>query len=83
MKTIVVFRKFKKEGDIIALFPYEDCDDQGNCTSYQHYGQHGAADYSYCIRITKPASPKEYGPLKKELENIGYELEVKKRIVRK
>jgi hypothetical protein len=78
MKTKVVFRKYK-EGDILALFPDEIADPLGNCLSYQHVGQHGAATYEYCIEQTKPAKPEEYQELKRELEGRGYDLEVKKR----
>jgi hypothetical protein len=71
---LVVFRVFP-EGDVIALFPNDICDARDNITSYQHVGQHGAASPSL-IEELRPATPKEYGPLKKELESIGYELEV-------
>ena len=82
MKTIVVFRKFK-EGDILALFPAERGDNNWAVSSYMHVGQHGAADYTGCIRLTKPATPEEYAPLKRELESIGYVLDVKKRFISK
>jgi hypothetical protein len=76
-KTRVIFRKFKKGGDIIALFPelpgtnkwYADCE------SYMHTGQHGAASIDIAS-VTKRAEPHEVAPLKKELEGIGYNLEV-------
>ncbi len=76
-QTKVVFRVFK-EGDVIALFPYED---EGNnrCTSYQHVGQHSAADYWGVLDITRPATQEEYEPLYKELTSFGYNLKVIKR----
>lgn len=77
MKTIVVFRKFK-DGEVLALFPKEEYGG-GLCMSYQRIGQHGGADYSHCINITKPAKESEYSPLAKELKSIGYELNIKKR----
>lgn len=76
-KTKVIFRKFKDGGDIIALFPEFVNYPDGCIESYQHLGQHGAADYSHCIAISKPASVKEYAPLKAELERIGYKLEIR------
>jgi len=79
-KTVVVFRKWGKNngGGILALFPHID---EGNylCLSYEHIGQHGGADYRGCISITKPAKPEEYADLQKELENIGYNLIIRKR----
>lgn len=76
--TTVIFRKYK-EGDIIALFPYEK-EGPHLCTCYQHTGQHGAADGPGVVGDTKPATPEEYADLKKELEGIGYVLDVRKRI---
>jgi len=85
-KTKVVFRVFKRDtknrkvadGDVIALFP-EQRWEGWCCSSYQHVGQHGGADYSYVVSVTRPATEAEIAPLKKELEGIGYELEVRKR----
>lgn len=79
-KTIVIFRKYP-DGEIIALFPEIPADNQGlRCSSYMHVGQHGGADCSMVSRSTRPASSAEYAPLKKELERIGYNLEVRERI---
>ena len=78
-KTIVVFRKFNEGGDLIALFPAETFSAQGGCNSYQRIGQHGAADYNHCMKISKAATPQEYQALRQELENIGYKLDVKLR----
>lgn len=81
-KTLVVFRKFKNDGEIIALFPEleEPCN---GCTSYQHVGQHGNAQYWFVIECSMPAQPHEYADLKAELESIGYNLNVRKRWTRK
>ena len=74
-KTKVIFRKYK-EGDVIALFPeIADSPDPSYCSSYQHIGQHGAAD-PLIINETKRATPKEFAALKKELESLGYNLQV-------
>ena len=72
MATPVIFRKFK-EGDLIALFPTIPADmDMGHCQSYQHVGQHGAADLGI-IYETKPAPLYEYTGLLLELISIGYD----------
>ena len=78
MQDVVVFRKFK-DGEILALFPNIAWTNDGQCTSYMHIGQHGGADYSHCIAITKPATANEYSGLKRELEQRGYSLLVKQR----
>lgn len=66
----MVFKKFE-DGDVIALFPDEIADYDGNIMSYQHVGQHGAASPAL-IQELEDASPEEYAPLKKELEGLGY-----------
>lgn len=73
----VVFRKWS-DGGIIALFPNLP-GSPGYCSSYEHLGQHGSADYYYVLSRTTPAKPSEYAPLKRELESIGYTLRVVKR----
>lgn len=83
MKTLVVFRKFKDGGDIVALFPELINYPDGCCESYQHVGQHGAADYIHCIAASVPAKPTEYRSLRQELENIGYRLDVRQKYLRK
>lgn len=83
-KTVAVFRKWRKGYqvsplcDIIALFPHVWAGDN-HCSSYEHVGQHGGADYQHCIRNSRPAKPSEYADLKKELEGLGYNLEIRKR----
>ena len=74
----VVFRKFA-DGSVIALFPEEPwC--RLTITSYMHVGQHGGACPSI-VSITRPTTSEEYGPLFKELENMGYEnLKVRKNL---
>ena len=78
-KTEVIFRVFK-EGNVLAMLPYEKYDRRGEfCNSYQHIGQHGAADYVGCMRETRPAKPEEYNELFQELTSIGYDLKIIKR----
>lgn len=70
--TKVVFRKWK-EGDVIALFPDEPWNRHDyTTTSYMHVGQHGAADYTGVITVTRPARENEYQNLLAEHKTIGY-----------
>ncbi len=66
----VVFRVWHT-GSVIALFPQID-EGHGLCSSYEHVGQHGTADYNHCIASTRPAKPEEYADLKRELESAPY-----------
>ena len=80
-KTKVIFRQFKIGCEIIALFP-ELCGDITGylCMSYMHCGQHGAASPNL-VDDTKPANLND-GAVKtliKELEELGYNLEIIKR----
>jgi hypothetical protein len=78
-KTIVIFRKYPK-GDILAIFPEIPADRWGTeCMAYQHIGQHGGGDCNLMMRATKPAKVSEYKDLKRELEMIGYVLDVRER----
>lgn len=91
-ETLVVFRKYKPSRieyndsypphDILALFPEVSgsCIDDSICQCYQHVGQHGQANYYYCVHeLTTPAKPEEYEDLKKELESLGYKLKIRKK----
>ena len=83
----VMFRVWKSgyfKGDVDAIFPtlpfYGDDDWRKHVvTSYAHIAQHGSADLHYVISATRPATPAEYAPLKRELEQIGYNLRVVQR----
>jgi hypothetical protein len=80
----VIFRKWRKSFDpdqaVFALFPKIPADLNGvYCTSYQHVGQHGAADYNHCIRSSFPVKPEEYSDLATELRQIGYDLNIRQR----
>lgn len=79
-KTKVVFRKWK-DGTIDAYFP-ELKEVDGLIVCYSHMGQHSAANYHSCIQRTKPAKPEEYADLKNELEQIGYNLDVRSKYIR-
>ena len=57
----------------IALFPELPADVNGHyCESYQHVGQHGAANYQMIIAHSRPAWASEYADLKRELESAPY-----------
>ena len=79
-QTKVIFRKYA-EGDIIALFPElaGDMDAHLTCLSYIHVGQHGSASV-FTSYFTYPANESEYTPLKRELESLGYNLRICKRM---
>jgi len=77
--TEVVFRVDTTKdwkGTVFALLPHEVCDYSGNVTTYQHVGQHSAANYKYCIATSRPATEAEYKDLKAEMESVGYNFKV-------
>ena len=80
---VVVFRRWKENGDIIALFPALPADLYGEyCDAYEHVGQHGGADYFGVIQHTKPCSLEQSADLVTELQRIGYRLRPIKRASR-
>ena len=82
MKTAVVFRTYKKDGDVIALFPELPAgSSRWYCLSYQSVGQHGPAS-CYIDPATRPSTKKEVETLSSELRKIGYDLTVKRRLSR-
>lgn len=66
----VIFRKFPHDGAIIALFPDQYNERNGNIMCYMELGQHSetAPDFG----DTKPAEPGEYYALEQELIRQGY-----------
>lgn len=54
--TVVVFRRWRDSGDVVALFPCLP-EPQGRCSSFMHVGQHAAADYAATLEATTQASP--------------------------
>jgi hypothetical protein len=70
-KTKVLFKILKDE--VIALFP-EMTYTTKFILSYMHNGQHSEA--SETLKYCKNATKEQYNPLKKELENIGYNLTI-------
>jgi hypothetical protein len=79
-ETLVIFRRWRDTGDIIALFPELPSDYEGRfCDSYEHVGQHGGADYHGVVQATRAVSLDEVGDLITELTRIGYRLKPIKR----
>ena len=78
----VIFRMWGSS--VIALFPEIDADrNPHHCLSYEHVGQHGGADYTGIIAKSRPAKPKEYADLRRELIRQGYRrLQVRQRATR-
>jgi hypothetical protein len=73
--TLVVFRRWKDTGSLIALFPELPSDLSSHfCVSYEHVGQHGGADFLGVLKATKPVTADESAPLAQELTRIGYKL---------
>lgn len=73
-KTKMIFKKFP-EGDVIALFPDEAADYNGNIVSYQRIGQHSAASPDLLTELPD-ASKSERAALLRELTSlIGYDVE--------
>ncbi len=69
----VIFRKWKRCGTIIAIFPAQfGSHELHTCGSYLHVGQHGACAPIGVIAATTPAAPSEYAKLKRELEAEPY-----------
>lgn len=68
-KTKVIFKEL--EGEVLAVFPEEICDSNGNINSYMHVGQHGACSP---LLLEELHNATDYTDLKEELESIGYKL---------
>ena len=80
--TRVIFRTYRKGGDVIALMPELE-EAHGLITCYQHLGQHGIADYQRVMADTRLSTPEERWPLQAELESIGYRVAPMERWVRR
>jgi len=73
--TDVQFRIFK--GEVLAVFPYE-IQNNKHVLSYCHNEQHSECFWQINM-FSKAAKAEQYQPLKKELEGLGYVLNVIKR----
>jgi len=84
--TVVVFRRDREEPrDVLAVFPFDPgTADPGTCSFYVHVGQHGHGDHSAIIKQTRPANlaDADVAALRRELEGIGYRLDVRTRVDR-
>lgn len=79
-ETLVIFRRWRDTGDIIALFPELPSDYRGHfCDAYEHVGQHGGADFLGIIQATRPVTDADAKDLIEELTRIGYRLKPIKR----
>lgn len=78
LTTKIVFRKWKEDGSIIALFPElnyaNGAANRGNIMSYMHVGQHGEASESLLRERGRlvTATKEESADLLAELKSIGY-----------
>jgi hypothetical protein len=80
----VIFRA-ERSGDfkdqvtaVLPTIPYNDT----TLTTYAHVGQHGGGSYAWYSQHTRPATPKEYDSLLKELTFVydGYKLVIRKKL---
>lgn len=74
----MIFRVWRGDpATTLALFPELPANREPYCClSFEHIGQHGAADYRLVLQKTRPARPQEYAELKQELEGRGYRLKI-------
>ncbi len=72
--TDVLFLYEEDNSDVFAYFPNEKVDDK-YYTCYSHIGQHSACSPDY-VANCKKATSYDYLSLQKELENIGYKLNI-------
>ena len=76
IKVDVQFRIFK--GELIAVFPYEIYSRSCCVMCYAHVGQHSGCVW-YINQFSKPATEEQYKDLLKELQAIGYDVNIIKR----
>ena len=78
-QAVVIFRRWKDTGEVIALFPHEK-EGPAHCSSFMHIGQHGPASYNSVIKATVPASAltdQDVRDLAKELTSDPYNYHLK------
>ena len=79
-KMKVIFRKDKRNDEVIAFFPSTLKD--GTLMCYAHDGQHSTTELTYYWTTIK-AKPLEYRELEKELiELCDCQLEIKQKFIR-
>lgn len=75
LRARVIFRYFK--GEVFAFFPGIAANANPDfCLCYAYGGRHGPAHYYGGIRGSRPAKYVEYVSLERELERLGYALEI-------
>lgn len=85
--TPVLFRADRAgswKGSVTAVFPCDPADVNGyEMGCFAHVGQHSGCTRMW-LATTRPATPKEYADLKRELESApyGYRLKIYARIQR-
>lgn len=93
-KLAVIFRVYNRKhdpwyGEVVAIFPTDIANPDGNVTCYDMSSGHGAGNYSYMVSdlhpLTRPATDEEAAPLLKHLiEVVGYDnLKVYKKMTSK
>jgi hypothetical protein len=66
-------------GEVLAVFPtVVGTSSPYTCSCYAHVGQHSSCD-AHAAASLRAAKPAEYAALKRELEQIGYKLEIRTR----
>ena len=81
--TNVIFRTEKSgpfKGEVTAVLTDEGqptFNHSGTTDCYAELGQHSICHVDWYLTRTRAAKPEEYASLKKELEDIGYNLIVK------
>jgi hypothetical protein len=76
----VVFRKWGPDNGngVVALMPTLAATADGYyCDSYERVGGYGAADYHTVVRLTRPATEGEYGPLLAEMRRLYEKVELR------
>ena len=75
-RVLFVFPKYPDGSrEVLALFPdISWTGKRSDITCYAHIGQHGCACSSFLKRVK--AMREQYAPLARELESIGYNLEI-------
>lgn len=67
--------------EITAVFPtLPGTDDPDTMTCYAHIGQHSTCSVGWYREKTRPAKPEEYESLARELQSLGYRLDVRERL---
>lgn len=76
MKTNIVFRRWNDSKEVIAIFPDSPWGLFNDLTSYMHIGQHGGCSREALEETTQCYNEPDVIALQKELESIGYNLNI-------